>query len=164
MSRLVDITGEVFSRLTVIALNGFGYRADRPGNRGRAYWLCKCACGNYVVVSGTNLKSSHTESCGCSTIEHPNHKTHGMSQTPEYRSYSHAKGRCENITDHSYKNYGGRGIEFLFDSFEDFYAELGPRPVGMSLNRIDNDGNYEVGNVEWADDYTQSRNRRGVLK
>ena len=88
------------------------------------------------------------------------HFSHGMTQTPEYRAYSHAKYRCTKSSYPKWSDYGGRGIEFRFTSFEQFLAEVGPRPAGMSLERINNDGHYEPGNVRWATNKEQVSNRR----
>jgi len=87
-------------------------------------------------------------------------KHHGMSNTPEYQSYCSAKSRCTRENHQDWQNYGGRGIKFLFASFKDFYAELGPRPAGTTLDRINNDGNYEPGNVRWSTFSEQAVNRR----
>jgi hypothetical protein len=87
-------------------------------------------------------------------------KTHGMSNTVEYRIYKDAKRRCVNREREDYPLYGGRGIEFKFSCFEDFYAELGDRPKGRTLDRIDNSGHYEPGNVQWSTPRQQARNRR----
>lgn len=84
-----------------------------------------------------------------------------MSETPEYRSHAHAKGRCNNPNDTKYADYGARGIKFLFASFEQFFAELGPRPNGKTLDRYpNNEGHYEPGNVRWATPLEQAQNRR----
>ncbi len=79
---------------------------------------------------------------------------------PERIAYANAKYRSTNPNDRKWENYGGRGIRFLFDSFDEFLKELGPRPEGLSLDRIDNDGNYEPGNVRWATPSQQNSNRR----
>jgi hypothetical protein len=91
--------------------------------------------------------------------------THGMYYTPEYAVYSNAKTRCCNQSDPGYESYGGRGIEFRFKSFEEFYAHIGPRPSSKhSLDRIDNNGHYEVGNVRWASKKEQANNRRTAVR
>jgi len=86
---------------------------------------------------------------------------HGMSGTPEYRAFIDAKCRCSNKNNQRYPWYGARGIEFRFDSFVDFFDEIGPKPADeYSLDRIDNEGHYETGNVHWATKYEQIHNRR----
>ncbi len=95
---------------------------------------CRCDCGRIFKARKDNVKSGITKSCGCFKSKSVRKVldayvvTHGMSRTPEWWSYSGAKQRCSNPKHISYKNYGGRGIKFLFKSFEDFYKELGPRP------------------------------------
>lgn len=83
-----------------------------------------------------------------------------MTETAEYEAYTAAKQRCVNPRRKEFPNYGGRGIEFRFTCFEQFFAELGPRPEGMSLDRINNDGHYEPGNVRWTTKKQQQQNRR----
>ena len=87
-----------------------------------------------------------------------------MSKTPEYVAYRDAIQRCRSPRRRDYARYGGRGIEFHFDSFEQFYAELGPRPAGMSLDRINNNGHYEPSNVRWATPSQQRANQRPAKK
>ena len=87
-------------------------------------------------------------------------KTHGMSNSSEYHSWEHAKDRCTNPKNDSWEDYGGRGIKFLFTSFEQFFAELGPKPKGYVIDRKDNNGNYEPGNVCWATRTQSSINQR----
>lgn len=82
------------------------------------------------------------------------------SSTPEYRAYRDAKQRCTNEKSPRWYTHGGRGIKFLFTSFEEFLKDIGPRPEGMTLDRIDNDGHYEKGNVRWASPSQQVSNRR----
>jgi hypothetical protein len=92
-------------------------------------------------------------------IENPNF-SHGMNRTPEHYAYSNAKDRCTNPRSRRFSGYGGRGIKFLFTSFEQFFSLLGPRPEGMTLDRINNDGHYEPGNVRWATWEQQYSSRR----
>jgi hypothetical protein len=87
-------------------------------------------------------------------------KRHGMTGTPEHDCWLQARARCNNPHHASFHDYGGRGIEFRFESFEAFYAHLGPRPRGYTLERVDNDGHYELGNVRWATREDQQNNRR----
>jgi hypothetical protein len=91
-------------------------------------------------------------------------KTHGMSRTPEHKAYKDAKYRCTNPNSHRWARYGGRGIRFVFSSFEEFYAEIGPKPEpkkDYSLERINVNGNYEPGNCKWATAEEQSKNHQG---
>lgn len=157
---LTDLTGKKIGRLRVICLAPRASRAYR--------WLCQCSCGNRTTVFSNNLLREHTLSCGCLRYERLANSllTHGHCKgkvTVEYKAYCHAKARCNNPNDHKYPIYGGRGIKFLFKSFPEFYAELGPRPAKHSLDRIDVDGHYEVGNVRWATAKVQSNNRRMCL-
>lgn len=150
-----DVTGTKYGRLTVI---GFAGRSDRKSS-----WYCECECGNIKVVVASYLQSGHTTSCGCRQIEHwtTDKITHGMKHTPEYNVYNHAKDRCRNPNDKRWADYGGRGIEFRFNSFEEFFAEVGKRPgTKYHLDRIDNDGHYEVGNVRWCTHQESARNKR----
>jgi hypothetical protein len=87
-------------------------------------------------------------------------KSHGANNTPEWRAYHDAKARCNNPRHKRFTDYGGRGIRFLFTSFDQFIANLGLRPEGLTLDRINNDGHYEPGNVRWATDEQQIKNRR----
>ena len=150
--------GKVFGRLLVLR---------RIGSRNnKAVWECLCSCGNKVEVLGKSLRLGITQSCGCLRNERVVEvcSKHGMCKSPEYMAYCGAKGRCENAKDERYSDYGGRGIKFLFASFEHFFSELGLRPKGKSLDRIDNNGNYEPGNVRWATLELQNNNRRKRVK
>lgn len=151
-TKLLDLTGRRFGRLHVIT------RADDIGP-GNARWMCRCDCGNFIVVRSPHLSRGKTKSCGCFREEM--HRTHGRSQEREYRSWCSMKSRCTNPNSPSYRRYGGRGIKVCerWQSFENFYADMGQRPANKSIDRINNDGNYEPGNCRWADRLTQNRNR-----
>lgn len=155
-SRIKNLIGKKFNRLIVIGEAG-------RNKFGHVMWVCACDCGEDAIVSGNNLKRGITKSCGCLFTEvliRRNWK-HGMKNTPEYYSYGAAKGRCENRNNKAYPNYGGRGIKFLFDSFDSFLLATGMKPSAEhTLDRINNDGNYETGNVRWALPQEQVENRR----
>lgn len=125
--------------------------------------LCECGCGEPAPIAiKTDARRGHVKDQPIRFINHhQNVANHGMSNTPEYAAWSHAQQRCTNPTNEEYKNYGARGIKFLFVSFEQFFNELGPRTTPQhSLDRINNDGNYEPGNVRWATDAQQRANKR----
>jgi len=150
--------GQCFNWLVVLQSAGRNKHGD-------AMWFCRCdycGCGNEVIVSRNALARGHTRSCGCFRREMSRKRrtTHGMSRTREYRAYQRAKNRCTNPNSRDFADYGERGIEFRLPKFELFYAALGPCPPGKTLNRINNDGHYELGNVEWATPREQANNRR----
>lgn len=156
-----NITGQRFTRLTVVRF--LGMRPKRDPRSREAMWLCLCDCGGNKITSTGKLNAKAVQSCGCFQRDSPRKlfTTHGLRDTPEYESYAHAKGRCRNPKDAAYASYGGRGIQFRFNSFEEFLDTLGTRPAPeYSLDRIDVNGHYEPGNVRWATRQTQSRNRR----
>jgi hypothetical protein len=153
---MTDITGQRFSRLLVIAF-------DRKENN-QYYWKCQCDCGNETIINNKHLR--RTKSCGCYQREVAIKLAtkHGYSKnSKEYKSWSEAKSRCYNPKTTRYERWGGRGIVMCDRWKNDFVAflnDMGPRPKGTSLEREDNDGNYEPGNCKWATNKEQSRNRR----
>lgn len=162
--RLCDLRGKAFGRLAVLA------RAKNDKWK-RARWLCRCRCGRRCTIPAHDLKTGHTRSCGCYQTEVNTRRIrrvarrHGLAGTPEHNSWIAAKARCFNVNDPSYRNYGGRGITMCAEwagSFEAFLRDLGPRPQGKTLDRIDVNGHYEPGNCRWATATQQSKNRRLV--
>jgi len=132
--------------------------------------LCECGCGKPAPIAKmTNRQYGWIQGQPKRFIQGHNRaslpesevwKRHGMTGTPAWRSWLAARQRCQNPHNPKFADYGARGIKFLFTSFEEFFAELGPRPQGMTLDRINNDGNYEPGNVRWATDEQQRSNKR----
>lgn len=166
MPPLIDLTGRIFGRLTVIGKSAVQDRLRRPK------WLCKCECGNSSDVMGEKLRKGRTKSCGCLQREFVrdalNRTTHGHARenatTPEYRAWQSMRVRCGRKSDKGYPTWGGRGIkvcERWQSSFEAFLGDMGLRPSPVhSLDRKDNDGNYEPGNCRWALPEEQCANRR----
>ena len=163
MSRL-ELQGQRFGRLSVL-----GRAQTQPGQR-NAMWTCLCDCGKTTVVAASNLQAS-TRSCGCLKTEAASKilktarytQTHGMSHTPEHDTWLHMKQRCYNPNSHKFAIYGARGIKICdrwLNSFEAFYADMGPKPAPIySIDRINSNGNYEPGNCRWSTPAQQSRNR-----
>lgn len=165
MSHLIDMTGVKIGRLTVIK--------KVHSKNTNARWLCRCDCGNEITVLGTTLRRGNSKSCGCYRADYwREHLTrHGLCYTSVAHTWYGMRQRCSNNRNPAFKNYGARGISVCpewEDSFETFYAYVSTLPhfgeKGRSLDRIDNDGNYEPGNVRWATPKEQSMNRRKPQK
>lgn len=150
---LVDRTGDRYGMLTVIA------RAENY--RGNAQWRVQCDCGRVKTYIGQDLARGKVRSCGCNN---PMYATeHGMASTPTYRIWVGMRARCRNENHAAYHHYGGRGIKVhkpWDESFSNFFADMGACPPGRSLDRINNDGDYEPGNCRWATMKEQLNNTR----
>lgn len=162
--RFINLTGHVYGRLTVVSYAG------KRGVQGSRVWNCRCECGTELVCYASNLRTGDTRSCGCWQQENlPNIRLkHGgcrkVGRLPEHNVFVLARQRCINPKLKSYRHYGGRGIEFRFTSFEHFMDAVGPRPSPRhSLDRIDNEGHYEPGNVRWATTEQQANNKRNSV-
>lgn len=154
--KFIDLENQTFHRWKVLGYAGFD-------DRKKPMWWCQCSCENKTIkkIRANALRTNHSKSCDC--LDQERKTKHGLRDSSEYNSYYSAKNRCENSNYNRYHDYGGRGIEFRFKDFEEFYAELGDKPEpkkDYSVERIDNDGHYERGNLKWATRFEQDRNRR----
>lgn len=163
MPKLADLTGQRFGRLTCIA------RAPRIGRD--TTWLCICDCGARAIVRTTVLMQGRTKSCGCfrREVTRANHSTHGLSRdchgrkTRLHTTWQTMKQRCCNVNNPNHKYYGGRGITIcgewaFFKTFHDWAITSG-YDSGLTIDRIDNDGNYEPANCRWVTVAEQGLNR-----
>lgn len=159
-----DLIGRRFGRLFVIARAGSVQRATQS----HSLFLCVCACGAEKIILGASLRQKKSRSCGCAHREglRKRNRKHGLAArgkklSPELVAYYGAKDRCRSDKNKAFHNYGGRGIEFRFTSFKEFIDHIGKKPSSeLSLDRTDNDGHYEKGNVRWASSLVQNNNRR----
>ena len=152
----LNLIGQRFGRLLVISEAG----SDKHQ---KIKWLCRCDCSVEKVVRGSSLRIGETKSCGCLNRELSTERnsTHGLCKTPDFHAWAAAKSRCTNPNNKNWVDYGGRGIEFRLPDFETFLSHIGPKPSkAHTLDRIDNNGHYEIGNIRWALKKPQARNRR----
>lgn len=153
--KIKDLSGKKFGRLLVV---DFKYIKSKF-----AYWECKCDCGNYKIIRGVALSYKATKSCGCLQTESRKKlfTKHNLVYSKEYKSWSGMKSRCSNPNLPGSEHYYGKGIKVCkrWGDFINFYNDMGPKPSGKhSIDRIDNDGNYEPSNCKWSTMEEQANN------
>ncbi len=152
----IDLTGKRFNRWTVLRFMAV--------ESGKSRWLCRCDCGAERKVAGTMLTRNRSKSCGCWRAEAMGNtaRRHGKTYSPTWKSWQAMHARCNYQCVNGYERYGGRGISVCerWKVFENFLADMGERPEGMTLDRIDSNRNYEPGNCKWSTRSEQQRNRR----
>ena len=167
--RLIDLTGQRYGRLRVLAIHPERIRYGKDKRAVAALWHCRCDCGAERLVFGSNLRQGFSRSCGClirdTTTKRSTKHGHARrgSVTRAYTCWVGMQQRCFNPNTKGYCNYGGRGItvcEYWRLDFQAFYADMLDPPPGLSIDRINNEGNYEPGNCRWATASVQVRNQR----
>jgi hypothetical protein len=154
MSKIKDLTGQVFTNLTVIKFAGQNEAKE-------ALWECQCICGNTKVVRGSKLRFGEVKSCGCYKAPDKHGHCHKGKQTRTHSKWNAMLNRCNNPNMKFYDKYGGRGIKVCerWHDFRNFLEDMGEAPMGMTLDRIDNDKGYFKENCRWATMKEQGRNR-----
>ena len=160
MSKMIDLKGKRFGMLTVI---DYAEKKTFPSGQTQTQWRCRCDCGKEVIVLSRNLQTGNTKSCGCYAIACRRH--HDKWGSKIYKCWDNMRERCYNTNVEAYKPWWGRGIKVCDEwrnSFDAFYRYVSTLPhfgeEGRSLDRINNNGNYEPGNVRWATRKEQAQN------
>jgi hypothetical protein len=157
MPNAIDITNQRFGLLVAIRPTA------KRNSSGSIGWLCKCDCGNTCIITVGDLNWGSYRSCGCKRGYHTHGYTKGRKRQPLWVTWQGMLQRCYDPNNIAYERYGGRGIRVCKrwrHSFENFLADVGERPPGHSIDRINNSGNYKPGNVKWSTPKEQANNRR----
>lgn len=158
-SKTINLKGKQFGRWEVLGFD----RIEQPSRV--AFWHCRCSCGTVRSVKAGSLTQGKSISCGCARLDAV--IDHGMTKTREFKSWDSMIQRCTNPKAPDFPKYGGRGITICpqwLESFNNFYRDMGDRPQGKSLDRLDVNGNYEPGNCRWATRSEQQRNKSNQIQ
>ena len=159
MGAFVDLTGQTFDRLVVL------HRGK--GNKAGATWKCACTCGQVTEVSSGKLRSGHTKSCGCLKKDKKANLKHGLAnKSSTYKTWKEMRNRCNNPNATQYKWYGAKGIRVCeeWGDYTAFLRDMGDRPSGKTLDRVDPGKGYSKNNCRWASPVEQATTNRGCFR
>src|SRR5882672_3270794 len=162
--KLIDLWGMRFGRLLVIGRSSVITGAT-PQQAGQRKWRCRCDCGKLCYIRSGELRYGKATSCGCFNAEKNfkhGHATRKNGKSRTYNSWQAMIDRCFNKNRKAYSKYGGRGITICerWMNFDNFYEDMGEKPKGLTIERIDNDKNYELSNCKWGTIREQNMNKR----